>query len=113
MSDPWVTALQTASRPASESRAANSPTTASIVSDMLVPVSPSGTGKTLSLLTSSIRSLRAAAAAATREPPGDVFVMGSPWLLADFDALNMDIDRVDLYVGYGGQYVSDAITQIV
>ncbi len=34
-------------------------TTDSIVSDILVPVSPSGTGKTLSLLTSSFRSVKA------------------------------------------------------
>ncbi len=39
-------------------------TTLSMVSDMFVPVSPSGTGKTLSRLTSSLRALRALLAAA-------------------------------------------------
>ena len=44
-------------------------TTDSNVSDMFVPVSPSGTGKTLRRLTSSLRALRfllAAAMALTR-----------------------------------------------
>ena len=45
MSDPWAMAWDTSSSDEVPSRA---PTTDSMVRDMLVPVSPSGTGYTLS-----------------------------------------------------------------
>ena len=51
-----------ASISASAERAESSLVTEASVSDMLVPVSPSGTGKTLSLLISSALSETAAAA---------------------------------------------------
>ncbi len=51
-----------ASMSASAGRAESSLVTEESVSDMLVPVSPSGTGKTLSLLISSALSETAAAA---------------------------------------------------
>ena len=56
MSEPWVMALAMSSMEASAGSASTSPTTVLSVSDMLVPVSPSGTGKTLSLLMSSALS---------------------------------------------------------
>ena len=59
MSEPWVIAWQTAAVSEPSGSFETSSTTTSIVSDMLVPVSPSGTGNTLSLLTSSLRSLSA------------------------------------------------------
>ena len=49
-------AFETSSIEAEAGRASTSRTTVPRVSDMLVPVSPSGTGKTLSLLISSARS---------------------------------------------------------
>jgi hypothetical protein len=62
MSEPWVMAPAMASISASTERAASSFTTDWSVSDMLVPVSPSGTGNTLSLLISSALSATAATA---------------------------------------------------
>ena len=62
MREPWVMALAISSMVASAGRAWTSLTTVPRVSDMFVPVSPSGTGKTLSLLTSSALSARALAA---------------------------------------------------
>ena len=50
--EPWVMAPAIASMSASAGRAESSLVTEASVSDMLVPVSPSGTGKTLSLLIS-------------------------------------------------------------
>ena len=44
ISEPWPMALHTAARPAPASTPSSSLTTASRVSAMLVPVSPSGTG---------------------------------------------------------------------
>ena len=58
----WVMAPAMASMSASAGRAESSLVTEASVSDMLVPVSPSGTGKTLSLLISSALSETAAAA---------------------------------------------------
>ncbi len=52
MSDPCTMASQVAPNPGS-ARASSSVVTDSTVSAMLVPVSPSGTGKTLSRLMSS------------------------------------------------------------
>ena len=63
MSEPCVMALAMSSIVASAGRAWTSPTTVLSVRDMLVPVSPSGTGKTLSLLISSARSATTLAAA--------------------------------------------------
>ena len=63
MSEPCVIALETSSMEAPAGRASTSRTTVPSVSDMLVPVSPSGTGKTLSLLISSARSATTLAAA--------------------------------------------------
>ena len=60
--EPWVMAPAMASMSASAGRAESSLVTEASVSDMLVPVSPSGTGKTLSLLISSALSETAAAA---------------------------------------------------
>jgi len=50
MSEPWLMALHTA---AMSSTPSSSATTDSIVKAMLVPVSPSGTGYTLSRLSTS------------------------------------------------------------
>ncbi len=55
MSAPDTMAFLTSARPASAGSAFRPATTLSSVSDMFVPVSPSGTGKTLSLLISSLR----------------------------------------------------------
>ena len=63
MSEPWVIALAMSSMEASAGSAWTSLTTVLSVSDMFVPVSPSGTGKTLSLLISSARSATTLAAA--------------------------------------------------
>ena len=60
--EPWVMAPAMAFMSASAGRAESSLVTEASVSDMLVPVSPSGTGKTLSLLISSALSETAAAA---------------------------------------------------
>ena len=60
--EPCVMAPAMASMSASAGRAESSLVTEASVSDMLVPVSPSGTGKTLSLLISSALSETAAAA---------------------------------------------------
>ncbi len=62
MSEPCVMALATASMGALAGRASTSFTTVLSVRLMLVPVSPSGTGKTLSLLISSALSATAWAA---------------------------------------------------
>ena len=69
MSAPVVMALRTSAAEAPMGSLARLATTDSSVSDMFVPVSPSGTGKTLRRLTSSLRALRfllAAAMALTR-----------------------------------------------
>jgi hypothetical protein len=63
MSEPWVMAFAMSSIEAPAGSASTSFTTVPNVSDMLVPVSPSGTGKTLSLLISSARSAMTFAAA--------------------------------------------------
>ena len=63
MREPWVIALAMSSMEASAGRAWTSLTTVPRVRDMLVPVSPSGTGKTLSLLMSSALSATTLAAA--------------------------------------------------
>ncbi len=55
MREPWVMALATCSMEALAGRASTSPTTVLRVRLILVPVSPSGTGNTLSLLISSAR----------------------------------------------------------
>ena len=44
ISDPWLTARQTSAMAARSPRPSSSSTTASSVSAMFVPVSPSGTG---------------------------------------------------------------------
>ena len=67
MSEPWVIALATAAMSESAGSAATSRTTVPSVSDMFVPVSPSGTGKTLSLLMSSDLSATAWAATGKHE----------------------------------------------
>lgn len=64
--EPCVMAPAMASMSASAGRAESSLVTEASVSDMLVPVSPSGTGKTLSLLISSALSETAAAAIGNR-----------------------------------------------
>ena len=56
ISEPWVMAWATSDMVASLGRASTSLTTVPSVSDMFVPVSPSGTGNTLSLLISSALS---------------------------------------------------------
>ena len=69
MSAPVVMALRISAAEAPMDSLARLATTDSSVSDMFVPVSPSGTGKTLRRLTSSLRALRfllAAAMALTR-----------------------------------------------
>src|SRR5450759_620038 len=117
MSDPWVTAWQTSPSGASSPSLAISTTTASIVSDMLVPVSPSGTGNTLSLLTSSLRSLSAEAAASIRtwnDGPLRSLMHALPFgSLADFDALHVDLDGLDLDLGVGGHHVLHAVGHVV
>ena len=67
MSEPCVTAVATSSIVASAGSAWTSLTTVPSVSDMLVPVSPSGTGKTFSLLMSSALSATAWAATGKQE----------------------------------------------
>ena len=62
MREPWVIALAMSSMVASAGRASTSRTTVPSVRDMFVPVSPSGTGKTLSLLISSALSATTLAA---------------------------------------------------
>ena len=59
MREPCVTAAASFFMVASAGRASISATTVAKVRDMFVPVSPSGTGKTLSLFISSLRSLTA------------------------------------------------------
>ena len=69
MSAPLVMALRISAPEAPMGSLARFATTDSSVSDMFVPVSPSGTGKTFRRLTSSLRALRfllAAAMAFTR-----------------------------------------------
>ncbi len=65
MSAPVVMALRTSCALAPMARLATLPTTLWMVSDMFVPVSPSGTGNTFRRLTSSLRSSSVLAAAAT------------------------------------------------
>ncbi len=65
MRAPVVMALRISAPVAPMGRLAALDTTLWMVSDMLVPVSPSGTGNTLRRLTSSLRSSRDLAAAAT------------------------------------------------
>ena len=74
MSEPWVTALHRALESAPMGSALTSLATDSMVSDMLVPVSPSGTGKTLRRLTSSLRSASAAAADAMQTRSSVMFM---------------------------------------
>ena len=62
MSEPCVMAAAMSAMEASLGSASTSATTVPSVSDMLVPVSPSGTGKTLSLLISSALSATTLAA---------------------------------------------------
>ena len=62
MREPWVIALAMSSIEASLGKASTSFTTVPSVGDMLVPVSPSGTGNTLSLLISSALSATTLAA---------------------------------------------------
>ena len=94
MSEPCVTAWQTSASVGvgGELRRPRA-TTASIVSDMLVPVSPSGTGKTLSRLTSSLRSFRAAAAEAIEVASGWACVAPGHFACADLDALTWTSTR--------------------
>ena len=63
MREPCVMALEMSAIEASLGSASISLTTVPSVSDMFVPVSPSGTGKTLSLLMSSALSATTLAAA--------------------------------------------------
>ena len=65
MSAPVVIALRISAPAAPMGRLARFSTTVSSVSDMFVPVSPSGTGNTFRRFTSSLRSSRTLAAAAT------------------------------------------------
>ena len=65
MSAPVVMARRTSARSAPMGSAARLSTTEASVSDMLVPVSPSGTGNTLRRLISSLRSSSTLLAAAT------------------------------------------------
>ena len=64
MRAPVVMALRISAPPAPMGRFARFSTTVSSVSDMFVPVSPSGTGKTFRRLISSLRSLSVLLAAA-------------------------------------------------
>ena len=64
MSAPVVMALRISAPSAPMGRRARFPTTLSMVNDMLVPVSPSGTGNTLRRLISSLRAESALLAAA-------------------------------------------------
>lgn len=65
MRAPVVTALRMSAPEAPMGRFATLLTTDWMVSDMFVPVSPSGTGNTFRRFTSSLRSSRTLAAAAT------------------------------------------------
>ena len=67
MREPWVMAFATSAMLAPAGRASTSFTTVPRVRDMLVPVSPSGTGKTLSLLISSALSATTWAATGKQE----------------------------------------------
>ena len=115
MSAPVVMAWRTSAGEAPSGSFFKLFTTDSSVSDMFVPVSPSGTGNTLSRLTSSLRADRfslAALMALSRSLtvnsvivliflirgarlPGSRGLRGPRWLLAHFHVLHVHFNRID------------------
>ena len=115
ISETCVTALHNVALSASRGRRASSAMTASMVSAMFVPVSPSGTGKTFSRLTSSARSLSAEAAEETRVGMGasDVIEPLLTGLFADFDPLDVYVDVLDTHTCSGFEDIPDPVGKVV